>query len=269
MGLLTVFSLPRLSLRQELIAFTLTLLGLLGLTLGLSSLRVHRAQTALQTLSAPLLQLSLLVSTLDQSVLEQGVMVAQVERQYWEQRRAQIPAPIASPTPTPRDRPRSTPTPRPTATPTPIAPNPQPLLDHDQETQELLAGTLALVDRQIPPPPIAASDLPWVEMATQLRGLAADYQKLHDRSLALLEIPNSPDFARLRQELDRDRSHLHQQLLDLQTQLQDQREVQHRQTQVRLKTSEKWAWSLRLGLVGSVAGAWGLRLTVLLAQRPW
>ena len=81
MGLLTVFSLPRLSLRQELIAFTLTLLGLLGLTLGLSSLRVHRAQTALQTLSAPLLQLSLLVSTLDQSVLEQGVMVAQVERQ--------------------------------------------------------------------------------------------------------------------------------------------------------------------------------------------
>ncbi|MGA1265190.1 MAG: hypothetical protein ACO331_15010 [Prochlorothrix sp.] len=105
-------------------------------------------------------------------------------------------------------------------------------------------------------------------MATQLRGLTADYQQLHDRSLALLEVPNSPDFARLRQELDRDRSHLHQQLLDLQTQLQDQRDLQHRQAQVQLKTSEKWSWSFRLGLVGLVAGAWGLRLAIILAQLP-
>ncbi|MEB3273377.1 MAG: hypothetical protein ACO4CG_15015 [Prochlorothrix sp.] len=303
-----------LSLRQELLAFILTLWAIVGLALGASYGRFQRGQAALQILGSPLLHLSALVSALEQAVLEHGVVMQQVERRYWQGQRSQRaveadgaavgiedPARAAEtqatgvPTgsevaPTGSDRslapsamPPKIPTPVPSARPSPpdqfaAVLDLQPLVDHQQQMTDLLTGTLVLVDRQVPQPPLSAADVVWVEMAAQVRGLMADYRQLNDRSVTVAEfwaqaggepIPwERREAERWSRELDRDRDRLRQQLVALQGQLAQQRSIHQAQAQADLAPREQIVWLMGLGLAGWILGRWGLRLVFAIADLP-
>ena len=262
------------SFRRQVLTLAGTLLSLLGTTLALSHQSLNRSQAALQDLGEPLLQLTVVVTALDQGLLEQEVTVARLERLHGQQvteakalARARVQNTPSSPK-VQKLAPQQSPPPSPAPVPPPVLEptDLQPLMVQQEQVQQLLGGALALVQSYSDAEGRSTAPDGSLGIASQLQILNRDYGRLHDRSLVLLQAlgtASPPELALLHRELDRDRADLRQTLGQLQSQLQHQR--QEAIGQLQAPPLRLWTIFAVLG-IGSwlLAWIWGIKLEIYL-----